>query len=267
MSQKIPQSTSLQCLDVGYAKNSGYGRYVRSVYVIHYCIRGCGFLECDDKVFRITAGQSFLIKANMEVAYRPDPADPWEYRWIVFVGDEAKTLLKQSALWQEYVSPPFGEELHTLFEQVYTTWDCFSPAGIARGKVYFYQILGFYMEHFPSPVVSPFETVAERAISYIENHYFDDTLSVDHVANVLGIDRITLYRHFKQAIGISPSAFITRLRLSRACDLLAIKHASVKLAALSVGFSDPLYFSRLFKQHYGMPPSKYHKRATHKKTV
>ena len=67
---------------VGYGREDcsdlhSWGPGVRAFYIIHYVIRGAGFLECGGKRFRITAGESFLLYPYTELFYYPDPEDPW----------------------------------------------------------------------------------------------------------------------------------------------------------------------------------------------
>jgi AraC-like DNA-binding protein len=54
---------------------------------------------------------------------------------------------------------------------------------------------------------------------------------------------------------------VTRLRLERACQMLASTHETIKSIAHSVGYSNPRYFKKKFTRQYGMPPSAYRKRA------
>jgi transcriptional regulator GlxA family with amidase domain len=60
---------------------------------------------------------------------------------------------------------------------------------------------------------------------------------------------------FKVELGMSPSAVINRERAARAYQLIDREGMSVSEAALAVGFQDPFYFSRVFKQIYSIPPS------------
>ena len=80
---------------VGYGREDcsdlhSWGPGVRAFYIIHYVIRGAGFLECGGKRFRITAGESFLVYPYTELFCYPDPEDPWEYTWVDFTGKEMR---------------------------------------------------------------------------------------------------------------------------------------------------------------------------------
>lgn len=54
-----------------------------------------------------------------------------------------------------------------------------------------------------------------------------------------------------------PNEYLTRYRINKAAALLKCNNLSVGEAAYSTGFSDQLYFSRVFKKYKGVPPSRY----------
>lgn len=81
------------------------------------------------------------------------------------------------------------------------------------------------------------------------------------IARYAGVSRSQLYRAFLAHFDISPHAFLQRYRINEACGLLHRKAYTVTEIANSVGFSDPLYFSRAFKKIKGMSPSAYQKYA------
>jgi AraC-like DNA-binding protein len=62
-------------------------------------------------------------------------------------------------------------------------------------------------------------------------------------------------RAFKKATGLTPSRYLTRLRMNRAKQLLMMPELSLKEIATHVGFQDELYFSRVFKNVEGVSPT------------
>lgn len=54
-----------------------WGPGIRKVYIIHYIIKGAGYLECNKKKYRIEAGQSFIIYPDSVVSYYPDNKMPY----------------------------------------------------------------------------------------------------------------------------------------------------------------------------------------------
>ena len=95
-----------------------------------------------------------------------------------------------------------------------------------------------------------------NAIKYIQFNYSHD-ISIDDVAKSVGVSRSHLYRLFMLNVGKSPIDYLTEYRINEACKLLRAGNLSIAEVAISVGFFDQFYFSRVFKRAKGMPPSKY----------
>ena len=74
-----------------------WGPGVRPVYIIHYILRGQGFIDYHKKTFPVHTGESFLIYPYDTIRYYPDPGNPWEYTWVEFTGKETASLLDQTA--------------------------------------------------------------------------------------------------------------------------------------------------------------------------
>lgn len=99
--------------------------------------------------------------------------------------------------------------------------------------------------------------VAEQVMEYLERHY-SEKLSLDQIAQNMYLSPFYLSRIFKNETGDTPINYLIRVRMKRAGELLRTeKSASIQDVARCVGYEDAYHFSKLFKKHYGMPPSKY----------
>jgi AraC-like DNA-binding protein len=96
----------------------------------------------------------------------------------------------------------------------------------------------------------------ENALKYIEDHYCD-SITIQNVADHLGLNRSYLHRIFKAFTCVSIQNYLLDYRIRQACILLKNTDLSVRMVAHSVSYIDPLYFSRLFHQKMGMSPSEY----------
>ena len=94
------------------------------------------------------------------------------------------------------------------------------------------------------------------AIKYIQFNYSSD-ISVDDIASAVGISRSHLYRVFISNLNQSPIDYLTEYRINEACTLIKNTNLSISEIAVSVGFFDQFYFSRVFKKIKKIPPSKY----------
>ena len=99
--------------------------------------------------------------------------------------------------------------------------------------------------------------LADRITEYADNHYGDPTLSLPIIANELGYDAKYLSSLFKTQKKVTFTEYLRSLRIKHAAFLFEEGVESVKSVAILSGFSDPLYFSRIFKQETGKSPSEY----------
>ena len=105
----------------------------------------------------------------------------------------------------------------------------------------------------------------EKAVKYVERNISRTELSVEEMARDLGMSRVHLYKKLLALTGKSPTEFIRLLRLKRACQYLRESQLNVSEIAYKVGFNSPKYFSRYFKDEYGISPSAYQAQETAKK--
>jgi AraC-like DNA-binding protein len=95
-----------------------------------------------------------------------------------------------------------------------------------------------------------------RAVDYIARN-ISGSLSVAGTSKHLRLNPDYLTRLFKQSLGESLGSYVLRHRMTRARELLTSSNLNIKETAEAVGFSDPLYFSRVFRREEGMSPSEY----------
>ena len=97
----------------------------------------------------------------------------------------------------------------------------------------------------------------EPALEYLKEHLFDCDLKISHLHHLCGISDTYLRKIFMEAFGTTPKNYVTSKRLLHARTLLLFGELdSVAEVAFSVGFSDPLYFSKAFKKEFDISPSK-----------
>lgn len=102
--------------------------------------------------------------------------------------------------------------------------------------------------------------IYSKIADIIFEHYTEPGFSVKTLAAQIGLSEVHLRRIFKATADISPVKYITHLRLEKAKNMLITSNYSISEIAISVGYSDPYYFSRVFKQEIGIAPSEYKKR-------
>lgn len=91
---------------------------------------------------------------------------------------------------------------------------------------------------------------------YMEAH-FCEPLSAESLCTQFYLSKTKLYRLSERAVGMAPSAYIRKLRLDKAKQLLKNTDLPVHRIAAEVGFDDANYFVRLFTKYEGVTPGKY----------
>ena len=104
---------------------------------------------------------------------------------------------------------------------------------------------------------SPDEKLLERIMECINKNLNNSDLSVDMIADTVGISRVHLHRKMKDLTGQTPHDFIRNIRLKKAAQLLANQGMNVTEVMYACGFSNSASFSTVFKKFYGMSPRDY----------
>lgn len=235
-----------------------WGPGVRQCYIIHYIVSGKGRFICGKQTYELTAGQSFLICPEQVVQYAPDEKEPWEYVWVDFAGKECQQILAQSILNPQYpaVRSLAKEKMLPYFERL-CQMELYrqnrrEAAGILLALLGVYQDLAEpQREENRNEDPRMMEALALIASGYHRSEFRTETL-----AQKLAVSRTTLHRLFQKNVGQSPGQYLLEYRLQQSEKLLRMG-MTVKQTALSCGFDDPFYYSRIFRKHYGKAPSTY----------
>jgi len=99
----------------------------------------------------------------------------------------------------------------------------------------------------------------EQVRAVVEAKLSNSGLTMELLAEAVGLSLRQFYRRLKTAVGLTPAGYVRMMRLERAAQLLKQEAGNVSEVAYAVGFNDADYFSRLFKQTHGVSPSQYRK--------
>ncbi len=89
----------------------------------------------------------------------------------------------------------------------------------------------------------------------IYNHLSEEEFSIENLGNEVNMSRSQVHRKLTALTGKSPSLYMRSLRLAKARELILEQTGNISEIAYSVGFSSPAYFTRCFKEEFGLPPS------------
>lgn len=99
--------------------------------------------------------------------------------------------------------------------------------------------------------------LTEQAKAYIGEHYKENDLSAETLCHQLNVSAAYFSTIFKKEVGLSFVAYLTKIRLEHAVELLRTTEDKTYVIAEAVGYTESNYFSYVFKKQYGISPSKY----------
>jgi len=105
------------------------------------------------------------------------------------------------------------------------------------------------------------EKFVKKAASLVERNISNPDFTVKKFSVDMGISRGHLYNKMVELTGKTPIEFIRLMRLKRAAQYLEKSQLSISEIAFKVGFNEPKYFSKYFKEEYGTSPTEYIKKS------
>lgn len=242
------------------APSHTYGPAVRPYFLIHFILEGKGEYHVNHTIYKLSAGQGFLIEPNQQTFYKSDEKEPWSYIWIGFSGSEAVKIINSLGL--SSAMPIFRSDKSVQLK------DCiFNMLYHERCSLEdsYYMISMFYMfisiiaasnrDMLPS---SKGNSYMEHAIQYIHNH-IAEPMQVETIAHYVGLNRTYFCKVFKEHTGVPPLKYIQNFRLTKAQHLLESSLLSIETIAYSCGYQCPESLIRLFRKKYGSSPAAYRK--------
>ena len=239
-----------------------FGPDLRVGYHLHAVLSGTGTLYVGDKVFHPHVGQLFLLKDNEVAKYTADKKDPWRYCWVTFNGSDAKRLCEEIG---------FTDGVYCLDSKI-DTYQFFELVKRMHEKPQMNYIndlrrRGILLEYLSLAMDATKKNASEHKYEYSTEVYIQRaqvliylnyaTIRVSDVIEYVGFTRSYFTTIFTKAVGMSPQEYIIKCRLEASCNLLTHTNLSVQAIAAKVGYDDQLTFSKLFKRHYGVSPTKF----------
>ncbi len=257
----LKENLALAVYNTGYERCSGghkWGPALRDHYLVHYVHSGKGTYTYNGKTYTLHEGDLFLMYPMHSASYTADQKEPWEYSWVGFNGTEARRMLSATGFSEKnpILHPSSAGKLPELLLSIYRSSGN-TPAADADMAGYLYLFLAELMRTTGQDNrYTDVQDYLMQALRYIQ-YNFSSNIQVNHIASYVGISRSQLYRAFMEKFELSPHEYLKRYRINEACTLLHRAGLTVSEVAGSVGFSDPLYFSRVFKEVKGMTPTAY----------
>jgi len=240
-------------------RSHSYGPALRDHFLLHYIISGSGTFECDGKSYTLHENQGFLICPDIITYYEASSNDPWVYTWVGFRGIRAEIFLKNIKL--DKYNPIFnckGDVIKKCFENIRDS-STYKFGYELRLQGYLSILLSELTEQSGPGLTKgdgQKKNYIKKSIQYIETNY-SRSMSIESLAGYIGLNKNYLSTIFSELLGIPPQEYLIKYRVNRACKLLCNKDLTISEISRSVGYDDPLGFSKIFKQIKGVSPKAY----------
>ncbi|MBQ7839081.1 MAG: helix-turn-helix transcriptional regulator [Lachnospiraceae bacterium] len=241
--------------DFSYAVVRDQGRFD---YHVLYVKQGEMKLEIAGEITKLKEGESaFYAKGDRQFYIIPHDKDTVIY-WLHFTGTSVEDVLASLSLTESRVIPIKSRtQFESLFSQLIHTHMLSTPTHEQEENTLLLQLLTQLFLACQKEPISNYREIYSTA-EYIYDHFAED-LDLDQLAEKLHISKSHFAHLFKELVGCSPSNYQQKLRLDKARHYLLHTSQSVKEIAHAVGYSDALYFSRLFRKKYDISPKDFRK--------
>lgn len=232
-----------------------YGPVIRDSYIVECCTGGYGSVIINGKEFPIKSGDCVILLPGDVIIHTADETEPRCGVWCGVYGMKIGSYL--SSLGINSNSPYAPKEAFSgIVEQIekMLVMKSDSDAGAdLRREACIHMMFGELMRYAKKDADSGIYT--QKAIHIMEMKYAEP-LSVNEISLELGLERCYFSTIFKQSTGRTPHAYLTELRIKKACAFLDDGQLTISETAQAVGI-EPINFARVFKKYMGILPTEY----------
>ena len=215
-------------------------------------LRGQGAIQILDKTYQVGPGDLIFFRPGIKNSLWVTEEPYLDFLAMHFDLPENTEPLP----FPDYLHLDAPQRLEIIFRQLY---------GVYLEKGYLYQwhqnllLQQIFCEIFT--ILHEKETASDAArirkiLQYIHENLYRE-ISLDDLLRQAGLRKSAFIQSFRRVTGTTPVQYIIRQRLENAQELLTDSNLSVAQIAEQCGFTDPFYFSRCFRKHFGISPREY----------
>lgn len=250
-------NNSIQVVRVGYFEkepNEKQGSYQTNLSAFIFPISGRSQIQFDDEIYLAEPGKVIHGCQNKQISFNVLGNTPFTYINIYYIS---------------YTTHVDRDYMHSVFQMNIKNYDLvmeslnnileFSKKSEITSKLKLQIHINLFLRQLFSEqnykIHDSESDLVSDIIEFIAKYYMED-ISLKKLAERYGETINHLSYVFYKYTKIRPIEYLIKYRMAAASRLLEEEGYSVKKAALAVGYSDEFYFSRLFKKHIGIAPSK-----------
>jgi len=224
-----------------------------------YFVQGSGQVFCGTQTFDVSEGDLFIVNAYLPHEVVSEKAINFYYIKVSDWFCEVNELDTDQVYFNELITDPYAKELFLEVVKEYTGELLYKNAGIRMALL---RLLVYLFRNHVVPMdgnrrgVSAKEASIQFALGYIISHV-DEKISVDQIAEKVGLSRYYFMREFKKATGETLMSYIQKIRCENAKKMLESERYTLREISEQCGFEEFSYFCTSFKKYTGMTPTNY----------
>ncbi len=245
----------------GYAQFDSDWKYnsTEQMYsVLYYIKKGKGYLSCEGKTIPLEEGNCYFIPAGTRFSYWCDEGEEIEKVFFHFSLISATHFDLFNQIHEAYSVPLLEIDAEGIFDSYGKDryWNMMNV------KVILYRTISYFVEKtgLNQKPVRIYSDTVEKIMHYIQQN-LSVQLKTEKIAKKLFISESKIRKLFKVETGMTVGDYIDELIFLNARRMLMKKGISLWDISTKLGFCDQFYFSRRFKEKFGITPSQYRKEA------
>lgn len=222
-----------------------------TAYKMHLVTKGCGKLFVKNTEYDLNCGDMFFTFPSME--YSLQSVKNFEYMYISFVGVRTNKLMDRLKISKENFLFKNQEKIMPIWEQSIADNKNVLSLRCEGILLYSFSVLSEQEQVYSGECCA----LTLKIKNYIEEHFMEDDISLETVSTAFSYNKKYISTAFKADFHIGIAQYISTLRIQYACTLMEYGFSSVGDIARRCGFSEPQYFSRVFKNKMGVSPKEH----------
>lgn len=230
------------------------GLISQAVYKMYYVCTGTGVLHRTGKTIELKKGDVFFTFPSDPFAI--ESKEDFTYMYISFLGSRSNMIMDKMRITPSNSHFPDCGEVYDYWKNGLGVNDQLSDIMTESILLYTFCYLG-------DKLITPQEqsrknsNIALVAKKYVDDNFTDCTLSLNKIAEQLFYSPKHISMIFKKTFNIGMSEYINTIRIQHSCTLMNQGFTSISDISNQCGYSDPQYFSKVFKKRMGMLPGEY----------
>ncbi len=234
-----------------HTRSKPYGKIdERKTHGFIYRIKGFVDYTINGKLLRVNEGEVVFLPKGLRYEYVTNEHEENIYTSVNFDADITDMEISVYSL-KDFPGAA------NMLEGFSSAWRFGNSAEKYKCLSGFYDLLSYIsrIDHLGNPEKENYRIISP-AVEYLKEHIYDIDFKVEKLHFLCGISDTYFRKLFKSIFAMTPQEYVLKERLTQANLIIESgDYDIIKSVAESVGYSDPLYFSKAFRKRYGFPPS------------